>query len=92
MPMGATLALRVKARGFIRRIDGAKLRSCVPHGHFAPLPGHFVGSTGFYTGRKGGWPEPEEGRALVAACGRQTPPSRQMDGNSIGINASFALN
>jgi hypothetical protein len=41
MPMGATLALRSGDKGFTRKIDGAKLRSSVPHGHFTPLPGHF---------------------------------------------------
>jgi hypothetical protein len=40
MPMGATLALRMKARGFIRGFEGASLRSSVPHRHFAPLLGH----------------------------------------------------
>jgi hypothetical protein len=55
MPMGATLALRTKDKKFTRRIDGAKRRSSVPHGHFAPLPGTLVGSTGFIP----------EGRAVV---------------------------
>jgi hypothetical protein len=43
MPMGATLALRPKDRGFFRLCDGAKRRSSVPHGHFAPLPDTLVG-------------------------------------------------
>jgi hypothetical protein len=43
MPMGATLALRSEDKGFTRKIDGAKLRSSVPHGHFAPLLGTLVG-------------------------------------------------
>jgi hypothetical protein len=64
MPMGATLALRVKARGFMRRTDGAKRRSSVPHGHFASLSWHFVESIGFYTGRNRGCPVLKEGESL----------------------------
>jgi hypothetical protein len=40
MPIGATLALRTEAGGFIGSFDGASLRSSVPHGHFAPLTVH----------------------------------------------------
>jgi hypothetical protein len=66
MPMGATLALCPKDRGFIRKFAGTKLRSSVPHGHIAPLPGTLVGSTGFYSGTRGAFVPAEGGKNLCA--------------------------
>jgi hypothetical protein len=64
MPMGATLALREDDKRFTRRIDGAKRRSSVPHGHFAPLPGTLVGFNRFYTGKNRGCPGIGGGKSL----------------------------
>jgi hypothetical protein len=65
MPIGATLALRMKARGLLRSLESASLRSSVPYGHFAPLPDTLVGSTGFYTGKNRGCPGLRGGKSLM---------------------------
>jgi hypothetical protein len=88
------LALRMKARVFIRKFEGASLRYGTqrvpgsPMGILLPCRGTLAGSTGLYTVRDSICPDRIRGKSR---WDRGAIPSRQMDGNCIGTNAFLCL-